>query len=73
MDSPGPDVWIAFCTPEHCATWQDRHTAQEISAMRAVSGKDRCQWCSSPLVSGYHEEGCPVRDVVRDLRKDEEA
>jgi hypothetical protein len=63
---PGPNVWTAFCSAEHCAKWQSERTEEEI--LRHQYGNcppwspyDRCQWCRATLKSGYHEGSCPVR------------
>lgn len=59
-----PDVngrrLINFCSPLHLTLWQDVRSEAEIIRIFDRAG---CPWCRSPLRSGYHEGGCPVRDL----------
>ena len=62
----GDGVWTVFCCPEHAHEWQEPLTEDEIIAKTSGPGMpyDRCQWCGCTLKSGYHDRGCPVRDVA---------
>lgn len=61
-DPGGWRVWTTFCSPEHLVAWQDARTEEEIITQASgLEGDDVCQWCRSPLRSGYHESTCPVR------------
>jgi len=66
----GDGVWTVFCCPEHAWDWQDARTEEQI--IEETSGwkmpYDRCQWCRCTLKSGYHDRGCPVRDVAKARR-----
>lgn len=64
-DPGGRRVWTVFCSPEHALAWQEARTEKQIEAQASgLEGNDVCQWCRSPLRSGYHETGCPVRALV---------
>jgi hypothetical protein len=56
-----PDLNGAFCCPLHAAEWQFARTEEQIRHWHWNGA--RCQWCGCRLHTGYHEEGCPVRDV----------
>ncbi len=63
-DPGGFRVWTVFCSPEHCRAWQYARTEEQIvKVARGIEGNDVCQWCRSPLRSGYHDKGCPVRTL----------
>jgi len=62
------NIWTAFCCPEHAAKWQSGRTEADIIRHQFGDHKpwspyDRCQWCHCTLKSGYHEEGCAVREI----------
>lgn len=62
----GDGVWTVFCSPEHAHEWQEPRSERQIIEDTSGPGMpyDRCQWCACTLKSGWHDVGCPVRDVA---------
>ena len=65
-DRPGLNV--VFCSPTCCWQWQEAHTEEQIDAVITRHGeRPRCQWCGCRLSGGYHDDGCPVRELKAEL------
>lgn len=53
-----------FNEPAALAQWHREHVnTTEDDDYREI-GNARCPWCSCRIYRGYHERGCPVRDIL---------
>ena len=58
----------SFKTPEALAQWHWDHADTDEEDDRAEVGNTRCPWCRCKIVKLYHEDGCPVRDLLTKQR-----
>lgn len=61
----------SFQTPQELADYQVRHVDRDEDEDRRAVGDSKCRWCGCKIRKFYHEEGCPVRELVTAKMKKE--
>lgn len=55
-----------FSTPEDLLRWHLDHWDTDEDDDYEEVGDTRCPWCGCKIYKLYHEEDCPVRDLLID-------